>query len=142
MEKIKLMIAENDEDENLFMVEGFSSTGLFEVVGNALSAEELLDQLNQENHPIPDLIITDQNMPGKTGFDLIVTLKASPKYASVPIIVLSTASTRAMVDKCMEIGGYAYLVKPDTFTEYDRLAHSLYQQLLNGEAGGNGMKWS
>jgi CheY-like chemotaxis protein len=138
MEKIKLMIAENDEDENLFMVEGFSSTGLYDVIGNALSAEELLELLERDNQPMPDLIITDQNMPGKTGFDLITTLKGHPKYAAVPVIVLSTASTRAMIDRCREIGGFAYLVKPDTFTEYDRLAQSLYKQLMKERPADNG----
>ena len=129
MDKIKLMIAENDEDENLFMVEGFSSTGLYEIIGNAFSGEELLTLINKEGQPLPDLILTDQNMPGKTGFDVIRILKSTPRFASIPIIVLSTASTRAMIDKCMELGGYSYLVKPDTFTEYDRLAHRLYKQL-------------
>src|SRR6187397_2676511 len=136
MEKIKLMLAENDEDENLFMVEGFLSTGLYDIIGNALSGEELLQQLDRPDQPIPDLIITDQNMQGKTGFDVIRTLKANPKFSSIRIIVLSTASTRAMIDKCKELGGYAYLVKPDTFTEYDRLAHSLYHQLIAERSGG------
>ena len=136
MEKIKLMLAENDEDENLFMVEGFLSTGLYDIIGNALSGEELLQQLDRPDQPMPDLIITDQNMQGKTGFDVIRTLKANPKFSSIPIIVLSTASTRSMIDKCKELGGYAYMVKPDTFTEYDRLAHALYHQLVAERSGG------
>ena len=37
----------------------------------------------------PDLIVLDAMLPGRTGFDICADLKASPKYQSIPVIILT-----------------------------------------------------
>jgi hypothetical protein len=52
MEKIKIIIVENDEDEQLFMKDGFEETGRFEVIAFAESGEELFgNALQGGKHP-------------------------------------------------------------------------------------------
>ncbi len=58
------------------------------------------------------LIITDLNMPNLDGYSLIHTLRQSDRYASTPIIILSSEEGDDDRDRGMEVGASSYLVKP------------------------------
>ena len=49
MRKTKLVIIENDEDERIFMKEGFEETGFFEIVALFQNGDELIRFLENEN---------------------------------------------------------------------------------------------
>ena len=60
----------------------------------------------------PDLVLTDVMMPGLDGFGLLRELKADPKTASVPVILLSARAGQEAVVEGLEAGADDYLVKP------------------------------
>lgn len=53
---------------------------------DVLGGQEGIDMARQA---APDLIILDMMMPGVNGFDVVETLRASPKTARIPILVLT-----------------------------------------------------
>jgi len=60
-----------------------------------------------------DLIISDWDMPGMSGIDLIRKLKADDKTSHIPVIVVSGVMLSARdLDLAMEAGAYDYLRKP------------------------------
>jgi len=61
---------------------------------------------------IPDLIITDLEMPGMDGFELIEKVKTSGFFSEVPIIVLSCQDSSAIRIKCLKLGADDYIIKP------------------------------
>ncbi len=127
MRKYKIMIVENDEDEQLFMKEGFDASGLFEIMAQVKSGDALLEWL-QAHAPeaLPELILSDLNMPGKNGYDIIAEIKSSALYGRIPVIITSTSSARSIIEKCLASGAAEYVVKPDTFIEYTPFANRLY----------------
>jgi CheY-like chemotaxis protein len=62
--------------------------------------------------PVPDLIILDVMMPNADGLTFAATLKANPRYKSLPIIFLTARSTPADLVKGIQVGARAYLTKP------------------------------
>jgi CheY-like chemotaxis protein len=129
MEKIKIIIVENDEDEQLFMKDGFEETGRFEVIAFAESGEELLEMLYKEENILPDMILSDLNMPGKNGYDILKELRADGRFIDLPIVITSTSSIRSVIDTCMKLGATKFIQKPETFVEYARFAHNLADTL-------------
>jgi CheY-like chemotaxis protein len=127
MKKYKIIIVENDEDEQLFMKEGFDATGLFQIVGQVNSGEELFEWLEENVNDLPDVILTDLNMPGKNGYDIIEGVRVHPGYSHIPVIVTSTSSTKVIMDKCLDMGAADYLVKPETFVKYVPYVENLYK---------------
>ncbi len=61
---------------------------------------------------IPDLIITDLEMPVMDGFELIKGLKQSGFFKNIPIIVLSCKDNSADRIKCLKLGADDYMIKP------------------------------
>jgi two-component system chemotaxis response regulator CheY len=59
-----------------------------------------------------DMVITDLNMPGMDGIELIRSLRARPDYRFVPIIMLTTESQEARKQEGREAGASGWVVKP------------------------------
>lgn len=129
MKKYKIIIVENDEDEQVFMKEGFDAAGLFEIVGQVKNGDTLFEWLNENKHSLPDVILSDLNMPGKNGYDVINEVKSNPLYSHIPVVITSTSSTKTMIEKCLTLGAADYIVKPETFVEYVPYVKNLYHRI-------------
>ena len=127
MKKYKLIIVENDEDEQFFMKEGFDTVGLFEIVDQVKNGDVLFEWLSDNKNSLPEIILTDLNMPGKNGYDILEGIKANPAYMHIPVVITSTSSAKIMIDRCLNLGAADYRVKPDTFIAYAPFATDLYQ---------------
>jgi DNA-binding response OmpR family regulator len=65
-----------------------------------------------ESNPLPDCIIVDLNLPGMNGFEFIEIMRANPKTATVPIIVLSSSEGSEVKIRCLRLGADDYMIKP------------------------------
>ena len=59
-----------------------------------------------------DLVVTDINMPDINGLELVSFIKNNEKYASIPLLIVSTESSDRDRDKGLRLGADAYVVKP------------------------------
>jgi CheY-like chemotaxis protein len=118
MKKHRIIIVENDEDEQFFMKEGFDAVALFEIMAQLKNGDVLMEWLKEHENDLPDIILSDLNMPGKNGYDIIREITGDSRYQHIPVIITSTSSTKTIMEKCLAMGAAAYIVKPDTFVEY------------------------
>ena len=78
----------------------------------------------------PDLLITDAMLPGRTGFDIVQELKASPAHKGIPIFMLTsiTEGTDQTDEEWAEkTGADDFLSKPFSSTEFLRRVSQLLQ---------------
>jgi twitching motility two-component system response regulator PilG len=89
-----------------------------------LLAEDGFDALAKVNDFQPDLIFCDILMPRLDGYQTCAIIRRSPKYSSVPVIMLS--SKDGVFDKARGrmVGAQHYLTKP--FTK-DQLLQTVQQ---------------
>ena len=59
-----------------------------------------------------DLVLTDWNMPGKSGLEVIAEIRKQDE--KIPIIMVTTESEKARVMEAIQAGVSDYLVKPFT----------------------------
>ena len=64
-----------------------------------------------------DLLITDLNMPGMNGIELIKAIRQLPGYKFMPILFLTTESQQAKRAEAKAAGASGWLVKPATADE-------------------------
>jgi CheY-like chemotaxis protein len=66
---------------------------------------------------VPDLIITDLNLPDMTGVDATAILKQDPTTADIPIVLLTATAVGEWKDKAFSAGVAEYMVKPISLLE-------------------------
>ena len=76
---------------------------------NAATAEEALQSSGQDR---PDLIVTDLNLKGTRGLDLIEQLHTAPETRSIPVITLSALDPGEIHAEAQARGAVANLEKP------------------------------
>ena len=77
----------------------------------AQGVDEALSLL--ESSPPPDVVVTDIDMPGRNGFDLIEALRADGRFGSLPVIALSSGVTPAHRDRARKLAIAAFVAKFD-----------------------------
>ncbi|TVQ18950.1 MAG: response regulator [Leptolyngbya sp. DLM2.Bin15] len=70
------------------------------------------------NHPRPDLILLDLNLPRKNGREVLAELKSDPDLASIPIIVLTTSSAEEDIRSAYSLHANCYLIKPVNLEQF------------------------
>ncbi len=80
----------------------------FEVV----TAKDGLDALERLAEVVPDLMLLDIEMPRMDGYELATAMKADPRLAKVPIIMITSRTGDKHRQRAMDIGVDRYLGKP------------------------------
>lgn len=63
-------------------------------------------------HPDIGLVISDLNMPNLDGIELITSIRQTPQYRDLPIIMLTTEGSSESRKLAFNAGADLYLVKP------------------------------
>lgn len=77
-----------------------------------IEAEDGAKGLEAARSAIPDLIISDLNMPNMTGLEMVKAIKGDAKLAHVPIFMLTTEASQEIAMQGKELGVMAWIVKP------------------------------
>ncbi len=84
-----------------------------------LTATDGITGLETAKRELPDVIVSDIKMPGFDGYELIQQLRHTPQLSTTPAIALTGFGMKKDVEKALEAGYNAHLVKP---AELDELA--------------------
>jgi CheY-like chemotaxis protein len=131
MKPFSIVIVENDEDERYFMSEEIEASEEFRLLGEFVNGDTLIEWLDQHPSKLPDLILSDLNMPGKNGYDILSILKSSPEFSAIPIFITSTSSVVAVRERCLSLGASEFLLKPEIFTDYKDFVKTLFTKLTD-----------
>lgn len=104
--KLRLLIVEDNDEIMQYIV------GIFEpyyIIETAVNGEEGFAKALKS---IPDLVITDINMPVKTGLEMCLQLQSDPILHHVPVIILTAYNNLDMQAKGLQAGAFDYVVKP------------------------------
>ncbi|WP_435146090.1 response regulator [Halobaculum sp. P14] len=118
-----LLVEDNPGDVRLTK-EAFADGSIantLHVVGDGVDALDFLNQLGgYADAPEPSIVLLDLNLPRKDGDEVLEAVKADPELAHIPVVVLTSSSSREDVIASYERNANAYLTKPvdpDEFIE-------------------------
>ena len=62
-----------------------------------------------------DLVLLDYDMPGMTGYEVLMAIRSSKKTSGIPIIFLTGVTNQRMETEMLERGASDYICKPIDF---------------------------
>ncbi len=91
-------------------------------------AEDGCDAIEKINARMPDIVITDVEMPNMDGFELTKHIRSNPLTAHIPVIIIS-GNSEGYEEKAKEAGADLILGKP--YSE-DHIVERIHHFLSNG----------
>lgn len=120
--KIKILMADDDEDDCLLASEALAESRLPNKLYIVRDGEELMDYLYRRgqyteecNSPRPELILLDLNMPKKDGREALKEIKADSYLRNIPVVVLTTSRAEEDIVYSYSLGANSFIVKPMSF---------------------------
>lgn len=110
LENITCLIVDDDKFSRTFIKTALYQIGI-KSIKEAATAKEAVEQL--ANYKI-DLVLLDQQMPDKSGIELVHDLKQNPTNGinNIPIIMITVDTKEKTVLDAKNLGIKEYLVKP------------------------------
>ncbi len=119
-----VLIADDDADDRVLLAEALQNDCLHARVEQVENGEELMARL-QSREPRPDLILLDLNMPLMCGREVLAVLKSDARWRAIPVVVLTTSSAIEDIELSQRLGVSAFITKPASVNDFDRLVHTL-----------------
>lgn len=109
MDTLKILIVEDDRDLSTmyrlkFEKEWFET----KIADNGLNAIALVTEFE------PNVILLDIMMPGMDGFETLRVIRELAPSLKCKIVMFSNLNKKEDIDKCMDLGADAYLLKANT----------------------------
>jgi two-component system chemotaxis response regulator CheY len=76
-----------------------------------------------------EFLVTDWNMPGMTGIELIGEVRKDPKLAHIPILMVTAEAKREQIIAAAQAGVNGYVVKPFTATVLKEKIEKIFERL-------------
>lgn len=76
-----------------------------------------------------DFLITDWNMPGMTGIDLLKAVRADEKLAGLPVLMVTAEAKKDQIVEAAQAGVNGYIVKPFTAQTLKEKIDKIFERL-------------
>ena len=131
MDKIVLLVEDNPDDV-LFMERAFAKAEMSCPLKVARDGRQAVDYLSgrgayadRSAHPAATHVILDIKLPFLSGLEVLQWMRKEPDLENLPVIVLTSSTERADMDRAFELGAQSYLVKPVAFPSLVTLARGI-----------------
>lgn len=110
MADLKILAVDDSPTMRRIIINTLKRAGFTDVV-EAADGKDALAKMKVEK---PNFVITDWNMPEMDGLTFVLTLRAQPEYADLPVLMVTTRSVKEDIVEAMKAGVNNYIVKPFT----------------------------
>ena len=76
-----------------------------------------------------DFLVTDWNMPGMQGIDLLKAVRADEKLKHMPVLMVTAESKREQIIEAAQAGVNGYIVKPFTAGTLNEKLQKIFERI-------------
>lgn len=76
-----------------------------------------------------DFLITDWNMPGMQGIDLLKTVRADAKLSAMPVLMVTAETKREQIIEAAQAGVNGYIIKPFTAATLKEKIEKIFERI-------------
>jgi two-component system chemotaxis response regulator CheY len=127
---------ELNKDMKILIVDDFSTMrriikNLLRDLGftNTVEADDGITAIPILNSGSIDFLVTDWNMPGMTGIDLLRHVRADEKLRSLPVLMVTAEAKREQIIEAAQAGVNGYVVKPFTALALKEKIEKIFERI-------------
>jgi CheY-like chemotaxis protein len=120
---IQIVLADDDEDDRDLFEMAIKELTMPINLALFIDGDKLLTHLDKNKNP--DILFLDLNMPLKSGFECLETIRARERFKTLPVIILSTSNAKRDIDRCYDLGANFYIVKPFSYQELSSIIRKI-----------------
>ncbi|KLJ02762.1 chemotaxis response regulator CheY [Luteimonas sp. FCS-9] len=98
---------------------------------NTVEAEDGNSAMAVLRQDAVDLVITDWNMPGMTGIELLRAIRADAKFRALPVMMVTAEAKREQIIEAAQSGVNGYIIKPFTAQTLAEKLGKIFERLGN-----------
>ena len=76
-----------------------------------------------------DFVITDWNMPGTTGIELLRAIRANERFKGLPVLMVTAEAKREQIIEAAQAGVNGYVIKPFTAQTLEEKLGKIFERL-------------
>ena len=125
-----------NKDMKILIVDDFSTMrriikNLLRDLGftNTVEADDGITAIPILNSGSIDFLVTDWNMPGMTGIDLLRHVRADEKLRSLPVLMVTAEAKREQIIEAAQAGVNGYVVKPFTALALKEKIEKIFERI-------------
>ena len=124
-----ILLADDDLDDCHFFKEALEELSFAFSLTIVNNGEQLMNFLNLQPDPFPDILFLDLNMPRISGFECLSEIKQSENLKQIPVIIYSTSLDRKVVELLSASGAHRYARKPNSFSKISKIIEEAIESL-------------
>ena len=121
---IEILLVEDNPGDVVLTEEALLESKVLNRLSVAEDGVEALRRLRREgpyaDHPRPDLILLDLNLPRMDGREVLAAIKTDPELRRIPVVILTTSQAERDVAEAYDRHANCYIVKP---VDLDQFIH-------------------
>src|SRR5437868_6506488 len=123
-EALTILLAEDDEGHASLIQRNLRRAGIVNDIKHVHDGQEALDYIRREGRYAervckgPLLLMLDINMPRLDGVEVLRQVKADPRTAKLPTVMLTTTDDPREVERCYGLGCSVYITKPVEYAAF------------------------
>jgi CheY-like chemotaxis protein len=116
-EALQIVLAEDDDGHATLIQRNLERAGLANAFIRLKDGQEVLDYLRSSASCADQphgacMLLLDIKMPKVDGIEVLRQLRAEPKTAALPVIMLTTTDDPREIERCYKLGCNVYITKP------------------------------
>ncbi len=123
---LSIYLADDDADDRFLFEEALMEVKNNVKLTTANNGEQLMNYLDKNTPPPPNLIFLDLNMPIKNGVECLDEIKKDTRLKHIPVIIFSTSCQEDAIDQVYKKGADYYICKPDNFQTLKALLNKVF----------------
>lgn len=117
---LDILLIEDNLADVVLTEEAFAAGGVDHRLRVANDGDAALDLLRRAagEDDLPDLVLLDVNLPGRTGHEVLSAIKADGALGRLPVLMLSSSALDTDVRRSYELHSSCYVTKPSDLDGY------------------------
>jgi CheY-like chemotaxis protein len=107
----RIMLVEDSEGDVYIFQRAIRDAKILNDVLVFRDGKAALEHLMDQENPLPGIVFLDINMPMVSGFDVLKQLKAEPRLARIPVVMLTISQEEEDIIRSYDYGAVSFVTK-------------------------------